>query len=56
MFAPVNDMIDDLCTLRAVTDHEDGDYQLTRWGEQELARMWGPDIAPPWSKLMDRMR
>jgi hypothetical protein len=49
VLALVNVMLDELVALGAATTDGCGGYKLTAWGEGELARMWGPDIAPPWS-------
>lgn len=46
---PVNYLLDEMWLLGAVEPDGAGSYQLTRWGERELARMWGPGIIPPWS-------
>lgn len=44
--APASFMLDELFMLGAVVPTEHG-WELTGWGEQELARMWGPQIIPP---------
>lgn len=46
--APAAQMLNDLWILGAVERETDGGYSLTNWGMQQLARMWGPEIVPPW--------
>lgn len=48
ILAPVEDLLDRLWTLGAVEPDEIAGYELTIWGMQQLARMWGPEIVPPW--------
>jgi hypothetical protein len=47
-FAPAAQMLNDLMVLGAVEREGDGRYSLSTWGMQQLARMWGPEIVPPW--------
>ncbi len=48
VLAPVTYQLDEMYIYGAV-EADGPNYQLTRYAEKQLARMWGPDIAPPWS-------
>jgi hypothetical protein len=46
--APVGGVLDEMYLLGAVEHDAAGRWRLTSWGMLELARMWGPDVVPPW--------